>query len=235
MGEVEKSVENGRYVKYAFFKINLGWRRLDDNLRAAGRKEFIEILENPPDQMTLKTYSLVGIRGDCDFLLWMITPVLEDMQSLTATLLSTKLGRYLETPYSYLAMSRRSEYLGGDNPAGGGKLSFEKEIANSKYLFVYPFTKKREWYKVPLGERRRIMSEHFKVGHKYPSVKIHTAYSFGLDDQEFMLSFETDSPTDFLELVMDLRGTDSSKYTALETPIFTCLAADPQKMLELLG
>ncbi len=229
------STAQPRYIKYGFFKATLEWRRLAENQKASAKKEFLGILTGHPENLTLKSYTLVGIRGDCDFLLWMITPVLEDLQILTARLLSTTLGKYLETPYSYLAMSRRSEYLGGDGRSTDGKPDFEKEIADSKYLFVYPFTKKREWYKVPFEERRLIMSEHFKVGHKYPSVKIHTAYSFGLDDQEFMLSFETDNPADFLDLVMDLRGTDSSKYTALETPIFTCLAVEPVRMLDLLG
>ena len=49
------------------------------------------------------------------------------------------------------------------------------------------------------------MNEHFTIGHRYPDVKISTSYSFGLDDQEFVLGFETDNPGTFLDLVMDLR------------------------------
>jgi chlorite dismutase len=136
------------------------------------------------------------------------------------------MGKYLSTPYSYLAMLRPSEYFGRPS---------EKEPVGSKYLFVYPFTKKREWYSVPFEERRRIMKDHVQAGQKYPSVTIHTSYSFGIDDYEFILSFETDHPEDFLNLVMDLRTTEASKYTALETPIFTCLNVEPEKMLDLLG
>ncbi len=225
----------GRYVKYSFFKALPEWRRLDDDVKRKSRSEFLEIFRENAQQVTLKTYSLVGIRGDCDFLLWMISPKLERIQELTAKFLSTTLGKYLDTPYSYLAMTRRSEYLGGDGRSAEGGADLEKDVVNTKYLFVYPFTKKREWYKVPFEERRLMMAEHFKVGHKHTSVKIHTAYSFGLDDQEFMLSFETDNPSDFLELVMDLRSSDASKYTAIETPIFTCLAVEASAMLDLLG
>src|SRR6266852_2744649 len=138
----------------------------------------------------------------------------------------TELGKYLSTPYSYLAMLRPSEYFGRHS---------ERDPVGSKYLFVYPFTKKREWYSVPFEERRRIMKDHVQAGQKYPSVTIHTSYSFGIDDYEFILSFETDHPEDFLNLVMDLRTTEASKYTALETPIFTCLNVEPEKMLDLLG
>ncbi len=79
------------------------------------------------------------------------------------------------------------------------------------------------------------MAQHFKIGHKYPSVQIHTGYSFGLDDQEFVLAFETDQPADFSELVMELRSSEASRYTALETPIFTCISMPFNEILDLLG
>jgi len=77
------------------------------------------------------------------------------------------------------------------------------------------------------------MGEHFRIGHKYPKVQIHTGYSFGLDDMEFILSFEADSPAEFLDLVADLRPTEASRYTLLETPIFTGLRVTPRRMIEL--
>ncbi len=159
-------------------------------------------------------------------MLWTITDSLETLQGFHSDLLKSELGKYLSTPYSYLAMLRPSEYFGRPS---------EKEPVGSKYLFVYPFTKKREWYRVPFEERRRIMKDHVQSGQKYPSVTIHTSYSFGIDDYEFILSFETDHPEDFLNLVMDLRTTEASEYTLLETPIFTCLNVQPEKMLDLLG
>ena len=79
------------------------------------------------------------------------------------------------------------------------------------------------------------MAQHFKIGHKYPSVQIHTGYSFGLDDQEFILAFETDEPADFSELVMELRSSEASRYTAIETPIFTCITMPINEILNLLG
>jgi len=157
---------------------------------------------------------------------WTITNSMEALQSFSAVILKTELGKFLSTAYSYLAMIRPSEYFGKSTDSGP---------VGSKYLFVYPFTKKREWYSIPFEERRRIMKEHVQIGHKYSSVTIHTSYCFGLDDYEFILSFETDYPEDFLNLVMDLRGSEASKYTAIETPIFTCVSVAPEKMLDLLG
>ena len=63
-----------------------------------------------------------------------------------------------------------------------------------------------------------MINDHFRIGHKYPSVKINTSYSFGLDDQEFVVAFETDSAPDFLDLVVDLRGVERSLYTLKDTP-----------------
>src|SRR5437763_12507989 len=94
--------------------------------------------------------------------------------------------------------------------------------------------KKREWYLLPAGERGRIMRAHIEVGRRYGSIEINTSYSFGIDDQEFVVSFDTDDPGEFLDLVQELRGTESSSYTLSETPIFTCISASVQRALDAL-
>jgi chlorite dismutase len=214
-----------RFVKYTFFKLDPEWRRLSDDQRSASKHDFLTVLEEY-ERLTPRAYSLVGTRGDADFMLWLITESLDTVQKLHSELMNTELGKYLSIPYSYLAMLRPSEYFGKPS---------DPEPAGSKYLFVYPFTKKREWYRIPFEERRRIMKDHVQVGHKFSSVTIHTAYCFGIDDYEFILSFETDRPEDFLNLVMELRSSEASKYTAVETPIFTCKSVTPKEMLDLLG
>ena len=103
-----------------------------------------------------------------------------------------------------------------------------------KFLFVYPFVKTRDWYLLPLDKRQAIMDHHIKVGNEFPSVKLNTTYSFGLDDQDFVVAFETESPGDFLDLVMKLRETESSKYTQRDTPIFTCVAMSVARALDAL-
>jgi chlorite dismutase len=94
--------------------------------------------------------------------------------------------------------------------------------------------KKRPWYRLSLAERQAAMDEHIRVGHEFPRVKINTSYSFGLDDQEFVVAFESDYPGDFLDLVERLRGGDASAYTERETPIFTCVAGSFDEVLELV-
>jgi len=222
---VVQQKQSYRFVKYTFFRLDADWRRLPDDQRRASKDEFLRELRKY-EQLSPRAYSLVGTRGDADFMLWLITESFDTIQKLHSDLLNTGLGKYLSTPYSYLAMLRPSEYFGKPS---------DPDPAGSKYLFVYPFTKKREWYSIPFEERRRIMKDHVQIGHKFSSVTIHTAYSFGLDDYEFVLSFETDRPEDFLNLVMELRSSEASKYTAIETPIFTCKSVTPEEMLNLLG
>jgi chlorite dismutase len=83
-----------------------------------------------------------------------------------------------------------------------------------------------------MAERQRIMNQHIAVGHKYPRVKINTTYSFGLDDQDFVVAFEAESPAEFLDLVQELRETESSKYTLRDTPMFTCRRSTIEEILE---
>ena len=73
-----------------------------------------------------------------------------------------------------------------------------------------------------------------EVGRRHGTIDINTAYSFGLDDQEFVVSFNTDDPSDFLDLVQELRSTESSAYTESETPIFTCIRSSVERALDAL-
>lgn len=224
-----------QFVKYTFFKIASAWRGLPADKRAEQKQEVVEILEAFADRMMIRVYSTVGTRGDCDLMLWTVSDRLEDFQELTSRLFGAKIGVHLEMPYSYLAMTRRSVYVDNHVHEGQEGTRLRVRPGDTKYLFVYPFVKTRAWYLLPLEERQAIMDVHINVGHEFPSVRINTAYSFGLDDQEFVVAFESDSPSDFLDLVMKLRETKSSEFTLRDTPIFTCIAMTPADALDALA
>jgi chlorite dismutase len=223
-----------QFVKFSLLKVDQGWRRLTPGERAAARRELCEAVDGFGDRMLIGTYSLVGLRGDADFLLWQIADRLEEFQSLATALFSTAMGPHLSVAYSYLSMTRRSIYRTPDlteQPESRLRVS----PGSAKYLFVYPFVKTRAWYELSKDMRQEMMNEHIAVGRKYPSVKLNTTYSYGLDDQEFVVSFETDSPADFLDLVMELRETKASMYTLRDTPAFTCVAMPLPEVLLSLG
>jgi chlorite dismutase len=226
-----------QYIRYLFYKVRPDWRQ---EVRAGSRQELVEVLFRFKERMAvLRAYSTLGTRGDTDFMLWMVSERLEDFQELQSTILHTNIGMHLDTPYSYLAMTRRSQYVDkhvhdeGESEGEGRRTRIRP--TDRRYLFVYPMVKKRPWYRLSLEERQRAMDEHIRVGHEFPRVKINTSYSFGLDDQEFVVAFETDYPGDFLDLVERLRGGEASAYTERETPIFTCVAASFDEVLGLLG
>lgn len=225
-----------QFVKFTFFKVAPEWRRLGDAERGRQRAEFTDVIESWTGRNLIRCYSTIGTRGDADFMLWQVTYDLDDVQRMAGELLGTELGGYLTIPHSYLSMTKHSAYV--EKYAGPGqdratRLSLAPGEHN--YLFVYPLTKMREWYGLPAEERQQIMNQHIAVGATYSSVKINTTYSFGLDDQEFVLAFETDAPGDFLDLVQELRGSVSSAYTLTDVPIFTCLTASAKDMLQSLA
>ena len=230
------SDSNGRqFVKYSFYKVDPLWRRLPEEERRQSKRQFAAVVDEISSHTFTRSYSLVGLRGDADFLLWQAADSLDSIQETAARLWSTRLGGYLSQPHSYLAMTRRSQYVGGHRHAGQEGTRARLQPGDARYFIVYPFVKTREWYLLPQEERQRMMGSHFAVGHKYPSVKINTTYSFGLDDQEFVVAFETDEPGDFLDLVMDLRGIEGSLYTLRDTPIFTCVRRPMDETLDTLG
>jgi chlorite dismutase len=167
-------------------------------------------------------------------MIWRIGYDLEPIQEMTSRLNSTGMGKYIEPTQSFLSMTKRSMYIDKDNPEHDEDLLHLKPC-DSQYLFVYPFVKTREWYSRPAEQRQEMMDEHIRIGTKYRSVKLHTTYSFGLDDQEFVVAFETDFPSDFLDLVQELRETKASSYTLRDTPMFTCRQRTLSECLEALG
>ena len=180
------------------------------------------------------TYSTAGLRADADFLLWRIAYSPDEFQKQTQAINKSRLGAYLQTPHSLLSMTKRSVYIDKLDPFHTPESRTHIIPGKRKYLFVYPFVKTRDWYLTPLEKRQEIMDAHIRVGNKYPSVKLNTTYSFGLDDQEFVVAFETDEPKDFLDLVMELRETQSSKFTLRDTPIFTCIQMPMENILDQL-
>ena len=214
------------FVKYTFLKVDPAWRRLDPDERARHKREFLAACEDFASERLLRAFSLMGTRGDADLLLLAQATNLERIHELHVVLAQSGLMQWCETPYSYLAMTKPSEY--------SDESRLEVRPAHARYLFVYPFVKTREWYRLPPDERGRVMREHIAVGRQYPQIDLNTSYSFGLDDQEFVVAFETDDPGAFLDLVQRLRTTEASAYTKRDTPTFTCVSMSVERALNAL-
>jgi chlorite dismutase len=220
------AVSNRHFVKYTFLKVDPAWRRLETDVRARDKRELLAACEDFATDHLLQSFSLVGTRGDADLMLVAETENLDRIHEFHVVLAQSGLMKWSTEPYSFLGLRKGSEY--------SDDLRLAPRPFRGKYLFVYPFVKTRAWYALPGDERWRIMQQHIQVGREYPQVDNHTTYSFGLDDQEFVVAFDTDDVGAFLDLVQRLRTTEASSFTLRDTPSFTCIAASLERALNAL-
>ncbi len=228
----QASAGRRQFVSFTIWKLDPAFRRQDTATKQAAKQEFAAAVERRPQEFIGLAYSCVGLKADADFLLWRIAYDVDAIQEHTAGLNRTVLAGWLTQTHSFLSMTKRSQYLDPVDPFHDAESRTRLVPGRRKFLFVYPFVKTRQWYLLRLEKRQEIMTEHIRRGNKYPSVKLNTTYSFGLDDQDFVVAFETDEPKDFLDLVQDLRETQSSLYTQRDTPIFTCVQKPIAEILD---
>jgi chlorite dismutase len=225
---------NRQFLNYAFYKVDAAFRRLPRDGRAEAREQFAALIRewSERDSMILRTYSLVGLRADTDFMLWRISNDLACFQDMQAAINGSAFGAYLSQPYNFLALQKRSQYVNRIEGAGEG---LELLPGQGRYLFVYPFVKTRPWYALSPHARQGMMDEHILVSNPFKGVRINTSYSYGIDDQEFVVSFDSDYPQEFVDLVGRLRYTEASLYTLRDTPMFTCARAEIDTILGQVG
>ncbi len=226
--------EARQLVHFGFYRLDPAWRRLPRPERLRHSDELVSAVTTHAKRLMVLTYSLVGLKPDVDFLIWSVGKSLEELQGLSSAIRQTQMAGYLSMPYAYLSMTKRSTYVDKLDPDHQDRRRFITPF-HSQYLFVYPFVKTWDWYALPFEQRQVMMDEHVVLGNKYPSVRIHTTYAFGLDDSEFVLAFESDRPQDFLDLVMEMRESKARRYTLRDTPIFTCVAQPMQEIVQGLG
>jgi chlorite dismutase len=167
-----------------------------------------------------EVYQVYPARGDADLLVWSALPAGEpEAPGRFFDAFARAVGRrrpHLEPGATFWGFTRPSPYT--------GRRGSEREIdavagERLPYLVVYPFAKTADWYLRPETSRREMMGEHIRVGREFREVRQLLLYSFGLQDQEFVVVYETTDPARFSELVRELRGTEARRFTALDTPV----------------
>lgn len=221
---------SGPFIQALALGLDPEWRRLPAAERRSHGRAFERAIAADPAVRTL-TYSMVGLQPGVDLLLWRLAPTLDSLEEAAALALRTGLGPWLAVRESFLGLIGGSQYV--RKPTSQEQSLFEGE--RSRYLVVYPFTKSTEWYLLPKEERQTVMNEHMKIGHRYPQIRQLLAYSFGLDDQDFVVAYETDDLASFGDLVRELRGSESRRSTVSDTPILAGIHRPIGTILELLG
>jgi chlorite dismutase len=223
-----------QYLNYSFYRLDPVFRRLPAGERRAAATGFIDLVRKyeASDDLILRTYSLVGLRADVDFLLWRIAFDPLEFQSMEAAIRRSPFGAYLTQVYSFLSLQRRSQYVNRMKGSGEG---VELLAGQGKYLFVYPFVKTRAWYRLSPHARQGMMDEHIAASAPFKGVHLNTSFSYGIDDQDFVVAFDSDYPQEFVDLVGRLRYTEASLYTQRDTPMFTCAKAPIDAILAQLA
>ena len=219
-----------RYVHALALGLDPAWRRLDSDERCRSAEQFAAAATAPSEVSTF-TYSMVGLKTGVDLLLWSLAPSLEALEEKSARALRAGMGSWMLVRHSFVGLIAASQYV--KRPTSQEQSLFSGE--RSRYLIVYPFTKSADWYLLAQEERQRVMNEHMKVGHRYQQVRQLLAYSFGLDDMDFLVAYETDDLPAFGELVRELRGTESRRSTVRDTPILTGIHRPIEEITALLG
>lgn len=216
------------FFNFSFFKIDPKWRWMADLAKEESAKEIEQVIRN--SKVRFRSYSTLGLRDDAEFLFWFAADNIEAIQEVISKIYLTVFGKYIIPSHVYLSSTRSSMY------AKVGKVSsFVEGNDPQKYVIVYPFIKTREWYLLPIEQRKKMMDEHILVGQKFPQVVLNTTYSFGIHDEDFMLAFETDDLHSFQDLIMELRETQVSRYIEKDTPMIVCVKKDIIPLIASLG
>ena len=207
---------DGQYVAYTFFRLDPAWRRLPVEERAAAKEAFADVVAEHAERFDhLRAYSTTGVRPDVDFFFWKITPRYEDLGELGAALNATPLAGWLETPYSYLATTKASQYTSARKP----RRIVPQGAAVPRRLSV------REGAALVLADRGGAPGRDGRAHPDRPrrvpeAIHNHTTYSFGIDDQEFMTVVRVRRAGRLHAPDAALRDSEASTYTERDTPIF---------------
>lgn len=226
------SADDQTYVQALALGVEPAWRRASDEDRQADGRQLLDaVADAASDGVRGVTYSSIGLQPGVDLILWRMAPSIDALETAAARLLRSGLGRWMTVRHSLIGRVGASQYV--KKPTEQEQSLFAGE--RSRYLIVYPFTKSAEWYLLSREARQGVMNEHMRVGHEYPMVRQLLAYSFGLDDQDFVVAYETDDLAAFGDLVRALRATESRRSTVGDTPILVGIHRPVDEILGILG
>lgn len=223
--------ESWTTVHVLALRLDPAWRKLPEEARRQDATAFLGAARAAEERVRAFSYSMVGLRAEVDLLFWRLGPSVAALEETAAALLQAGLGRHLRVSHSMIGLVRPSTYVSKPTPQEQAMFSGTRAV----YLIVYPFTKTADWYLLGREARQAMMNEHMRIGHQYPMVKQLLAYSFGLDDQEFIVAYETDDLRAFQDLVHALRATEGRRYTLRDTPILVGIHRPLSEILSLLG
>lgn len=174
-----------------------------------------------------------GMEHDVDLIVWSALTVIDNQdvaiffEKFTTAL--TPFRNLIEPKDSLWGFTRPSQYSKARSKQEIDPFSNERQ----PYLIIYPFSKTTEWYLMSREARQGMMNEHIRLGKQYEDISQLLLYSFGLQNQEFVVVYETDDLTRFSDLVNELRDTEARRYTLRDTPLHTAIYHPAEETLAL--
>ncbi len=197
--------------------------------RAEFQREFLAGLRATAGKTDIYQTTESGL----DLLIW--SAVLADEKQAAAVFFE-KFAAAL-APFRHL-LEVKETLWGFTRPSQYSRARSKQEIdpfaeTRQPYLIIYPFSKTIDWYLMSREARQGMMNEHIRIGKQYDDISQLLLYSFGLQNQEFVVVYETDDLPRFSELVNELRDTEARRYTLRDTPLHTAIYHPAEETLAL--
>ncbi|MBT8487850.1 MAG: chlorite dismutase [Gemmatimonadetes bacterium] len=213
---------------FATYRLAPEFWELGPDSRQAEAMAWLEGIRSSADVTQL--YLTQGIESDSDVLVW-TTAAVDDV-GVPARFFKTRAAadnaarHVAELEHVLWGMTRPSQY---SRAKSAQEIDPYDDDQRTTYLVMYPFTKTADWYLKGRDTRQGMMNEHIRIGKQFADIKQLLLYSFGLQDQEFVVVYETEDLELFSKLVYDLRDTEARIYTKADTPLHTAVRLSPDE------
>jgi chlorite dismutase len=216
---------------FAFFTFQEPYFKLNEEERHGFHLSFLQGLREAGENLDI--YQVYPAQSGADILVW--SAAAADDPNVPCEFF-TKFAK-ATNPYRRL-LEPRTVFWGVTKPSQYTKTRSTQEIdpfskERKPYLIVYPFSKTAEWYLMSREARQGMMNEHIRIGKTYEDITQLLLYSFGMQDQEFVVVYETDDIKKFSDLVYELRSTEARRYTLKDTPNFSAVYHPAEETLAL--
>ena len=169
---------------YSLFSKDAYWLLSADE-RANFHKNWLAALRASSQKVDL----FQGTEHDIDLIVWSALTVKDNQDAAT---FFKKFAKAL-APYRHL-IEQKDSLWGFTRPSQYSKARSKQEIdpfsdEHKPYLIIYPFSKTTEWYLMSREARQGMMNEHIRIGKQYEDISQLLLYSFGLQNQEFVVVY----------------------------------------------
>lgn len=214
---------------YALFSFKDAYWSLSAGERVEFHKNWLAALRASAQKVDL----FQGTEHDVDLIVWSALTIQDNQE---AAVFFEQFAKAL-TPYRRLIQQKDSLW-GFTRPSQYSKARSKQEIdpfsdERKPYLIIYPFSKTTEWYLISRDARQGMMNEHIRIGKQYPEITQLLLYSIGVQDQEFIVVYETADLSQFSDLVYDLRDSEARRFTERDTPLYTAIYHPAEETLAL--